>query len=291
MPLIKANNTTFNTMQLRCKSEESPEDLVMIHGLAANMGFWLQDFAPHFAERFRVTLYDLRGHGRSPVTKSGYTPGGMADDLRALLDTLNIRKAHFIAHSFGGVAALKLACAEPERFSSLVLADSHISSERLKEKDIPWKAGENLQAALHQCNLALDVRHPYFGFHLITAVSRMRKNGQEIPEALYPWVKNLLSGNDRQASGKWLELMDTTNAGQELMEDDRLSKDGLRKITCPVLGIYGEKSKSVLTGRYLSSVWPPAEFSFIPDAGHFFPRAQPATVMSLCGRFWDGLRS
>ena len=62
----------------------------MIHGLAANMGFWLQDFAPHFSERFWVTLYDLRGHGRSRLTKNGYTPDAMANDLRALLNSLNM---------------------------------------------------------------------------------------------------------------------------------------------------------------------------------------------------------
>jgi len=276
-------------MQLRCKSEELSEDLVMIHGLAANMGFWLQDFAPHFSERFRVTLYDLRGHGRSRITKSGYTPDGIADDLRAVLDSLNIKKAHIVAHSFGGIAALKLAFAEPERFSSIVLADSHISTERLKEKNILWEAGKNLQVVLHQCNLDLDVQHPYFGFHLITTISQMQQNGQEIPKALYPWVKNLLSGNDKQTSDKWLELMNTTNAEKELMEDDGLSKDNLQKIVCPILGIYGEKSKSILTGRYLSSILPSAKFCFIPNAGHFFPKAQPTTVMSLCDRFWKGI--
>jgi pimeloyl-ACP methyl ester carboxylesterase len=290
MPVAKINGTTLNYMQLSHKGEGPVEDLIMVHGLAANMGFWLQDYTPHFTQRFRVTLYDLRGHGRSAITESGYTPETMGYDLRALMDELKIEKAHVIAHSFGGVAVLKAATAAPERFASLIIADSHISTGRLKEKDNNWQTGDALRQALQESGINLDIDHPYFGFQLITAVARLRQDGKDIPAALEPWVRHILAGNNnRPTAEKWLQLMNETKAEQELMDNDGLSESSLQRITCPMLAIYGEKSKSIHTGRYLASLWPKATFVFIPEAGHFFPKAQPDMVMAHCDRFWDSL--
>ena len=42
-------------------------DLVFLHGLAANHAFWFTRIAFALKQRFRLTLYDLRGHGRSSM--------------------------------------------------------------------------------------------------------------------------------------------------------------------------------------------------------------------------------
>ena len=56
-----------------------------------------------------MTMYDLRGHGRSGSPPRGYSPRVMADDLRDLMDALAIDRAHIISHSFGGQIALHFA--------------------------------------------------------------------------------------------------------------------------------------------------------------------------------------
>src|SRR5438046_4762158 len=109
---------------------DEPEDLVMVHGLAANMAFWYFKYACELARDFRVTVFDLRGHGRSQITPSGYTPDNLAVDLACLLDQLGIGSAHLLAHSFGGVVALRFALQRPERVRSLVLADTHVAAVR-----------------------------------------------------------------------------------------------------------------------------------------------------------------
>jgi pimeloyl-ACP methyl ester carboxylesterase len=287
MPVIEVNSAKINYMQLAHKGAGAAEDLVMVHGLAANMAFWLQDYAPHFAERFRVTLYDMRGHGRSQTTDNGYSAAGIAADLAALLDTLGIKKAHIIAHSFGGLAAMTFAARFPERVSSLVLCDTQIDLGRAVAKTMPWPAGDAIQKAFDESGVALNTRDPYFGFRLITEVARIRKEGRDIPEPLMPWVQHVLSGNDSRTAEKWLALIDGTQARDELTTADGLDTAELKKITCPVLALYGENSQSMATGNILKSLWPQIEFVTIPKAGHFFPRAQPELIMSLCDKFWD----
>src|SRR5678815_1384172 len=66
-------------------------DVVLIHGVAGNMAVWylcglVRALAPHF----RVTAYDLRGHGYSESTPSGYTSRDMAEDLLALRRKLGL---------------------------------------------------------------------------------------------------------------------------------------------------------------------------------------------------------
>jgi 3-oxoadipate enol-lactonase len=72
-------------------------------------------------QRFRVIRYDTRGHGDSPVPQGPYTIDDLADDLVALLDRLDVRRAHIVGLSLGGMTAMRVAARNPERVDRLVL--------------------------------------------------------------------------------------------------------------------------------------------------------------------------
>src|SRR5579863_4346621 len=76
-----------------------PRDLIMVHGLGANSGFWYTSAVRWFRRFGRVTLFDLPGHGESDMPETGYTPGHLARVLGELFDHLQISRAHLIAHS------------------------------------------------------------------------------------------------------------------------------------------------------------------------------------------------
>ncbi len=158
MPVALVNGVRLNYLQTEEPGGETRPDLLMVHGLATNMAFWYLPYAPIFAQRFRVTLYDLRGLGRSEMTPDGYTPQNLARDLSCLLDHLGIARTHVLAHSFGGVVALNLACAEPKRVQSLVLADTHLSAVRHAPGDGDWGNRSAVQKILNEHGLALDTR-------------------------------------------------------------------------------------------------------------------------------------
>lgn len=264
------------------------EDLVMVHGLSTNLAFWYLQYAAAFSKRYRVTFYDLRGHGRSETTPSGYRPSDLSNDLRGLLDHLGIRRAHFVAHSFGGVIALDLACADPQRVASLVLADTHIAAARSGTAGRDWSQRARMQKLLDNSGIDLDTRDPYFGYQLLTVAARLQSSGRSVPPELADLVGPLLGRHGGRTAAQWLALMEETTAEAELMGDDGLSPEALKKLRFPILAMYGDHSQARLTGSEFLRLWPHAEFRRVRQAGHFFPTTRSAEVIETCERFWDG---
>ena len=288
MPTAVVNGVRLNYVQMDDGEEGDREDLVMVHGLATNLAFWYFQYAAQLAKTFRVTLLDLRGHGRSEMPASGYSPAVLAEDLAGLLDHLNIAKAHFLAHSFGGVVTLGFACAHPQRVQSLVLADSHISAVRHVETKREWAYGQSIQPILDRHGLELDTKDPYFGYKLLTRVAQWQMRGLTVPGELADVVSPLMGKTGSRTAAQWLRLMDSTTAQAEMMGDDGLSVERLRTLHFPILAMYGDHSQARLTGSELLEVWPHAEFRRVRDAGHFFPSSRPEEVLSGCERFWGG---
>lgn len=98
-----------------------PETLLLIHGLAANAGFWRYNI-PELAKHYRVIAVDLPGYGRSQKSKTyPYDMSFFAGTLVKLLDELGIRSVVPVGHSMGGQIALTMALKYPDRVSRLVL--------------------------------------------------------------------------------------------------------------------------------------------------------------------------
>lgn len=287
MPSVEVNGVRLNYLQLPCESGRQAEDLVLVHGLATNLAFWYFTHAPEFAKRYRVTLFDLRGHGRSETPVSGYTAGNMALDLEQLLDRLGIKRAHFAAHSFGGAVALNLACRAPERFTSLMVFDTHIYKVR-RAGNAAWKSGPTIQRILDENKLKIDVKDAYFGYRLLTEVARLKLRNGTMTRELEDMVCPLMGKNSARTARSWLKLIETTRAEEELMSDDGLSFESLEKLDFPILAVYGELSQAMTTGSRLLNTWPHADFRWIRGAGHFFPVTRPLEFMETCRQFWTG---
>jgi 3-oxoadipate enol-lactonase len=94
--------------------------LVFINSLGSDLRIW-QEVAPAFTERFRVVLYDKRGHGLSDAPPAPYTIDDHTDDLLSLLDHLGIEKASLVGLSVGGMIAQRMAVRSPGRVQSITL--------------------------------------------------------------------------------------------------------------------------------------------------------------------------
>ncbi|WP_136246732.1 alpha/beta fold hydrolase [Halomonas borealis] len=95
--------------------------LVVIHGLLGSADNW-RSHIKQWQERRRVIGLDLRNHGRSPHAP-GMAYADMARDVLALLDRLEVPRAHVLGHSMGGKVAMTLARLAPERLASLIVVD------------------------------------------------------------------------------------------------------------------------------------------------------------------------
>jgi 3-oxoadipate enol-lactonase len=95
--------------------------LVFAHALGHDHTMWDAQVEA-FGRACNVLRYDLRGHGASEAPRGDYTLEQMADDLRALLDHLSIKRCHFIGLSLGAMVGQLAAIRSPMRFASLTLA-------------------------------------------------------------------------------------------------------------------------------------------------------------------------
>jgi 3-oxoadipate enol-lactonase len=105
---------------------EGPTDaplVTMSHSLATDLSMW-DPQAKALARRYRVLRYDTRGHGGTEAPAGAYTLSQLADDARALLQALGIRRTHWIGLSMGGMIGQTLALSSPELFQSLSLCDT-----------------------------------------------------------------------------------------------------------------------------------------------------------------------
>ena len=72
------------------------------HGWPLNADAWDGQMLFLVQNGFRVVAHDRRGHGRSGQASSGNDMNGYADDLAAVIDTLDLRKVTLVGHSTGG---------------------------------------------------------------------------------------------------------------------------------------------------------------------------------------------
>jgi len=96
--------------------------LLLVHGFT---GF-RHDFATQLdalSAHGRVLAPDLPGHGESGRSEdpAHYTLAGLAEDLLGFLDAVGVERCDLLGHSMGGMLALRVALAQPERVASLLL--------------------------------------------------------------------------------------------------------------------------------------------------------------------------
>ena len=97
--------------------------VVLGHGAGGNHAIWFQQVSA-FAPDYRVVTWDQRGFGLSTNRNGLANPRTATADLLAILDHLDVARAHVVGQSMGGWAALGLAVGHQARVQSLVLADS-----------------------------------------------------------------------------------------------------------------------------------------------------------------------
>jgi pimeloyl-ACP methyl ester carboxylesterase len=113
----------------RLNGDSAATPVVLVHGTLADLRTWsAQETA--FAQRYRVLVYSRRYHRPNPQVDDNqtYSPKLHAEDLAALLLSLELPSAHVVGSSYGAYVALVLAREHPDMVRSLVLAEPPIFS-------------------------------------------------------------------------------------------------------------------------------------------------------------------
>jgi pimeloyl-ACP methyl ester carboxylesterase len=154
-----------------------PEDapaVMLVHGWPQNWWAWREVIAA-LAERFRVIAPDLRGHGWTEATVSGYEKQQLTSDLLGVLDALEVERLTWVGHDWGAWTGFLAALRAPERFERLLaLCIPH-----------PWTPRRLRQLALlgYQGPLSLPLLGSRVATPLARTILQMGRGDHRLDEA------------------------------------------------------------------------------------------------------------
>lgn len=105
--------------------------VILLHGGNLDSRMW-DDQMPALVNSFSVIRYDIRPYGRSAQTEKGFSS---VEDLRALMDHLNVKTASLVGLSLGGRIAIDFALTYPGRADKLVLMGPGLTGYALNVND------------------------------------------------------------------------------------------------------------------------------------------------------------
>ncbi len=223
-------------------------DLVLLHGWGLHSSVW-DETAAQLAQRFRVTLIDLPGHGRSPTPVGPYTLATLA---QALAETAPAQ-ATWLGWSLGALAAMQVALLHPAQVSRLVLVTA--TPRFTQTTDWPHAVAPQV---LDEFHAALAADH----HATLRRFLALQLRGSEGARATQQQLEALLV---QQGAPNLAGL----NAGLALLRDSDLRRD-LAAIYCPTLVMAGERDTLTppAAQRHLAEHLPRAQLSVIAGAGH-----------------------
>ncbi len=255
MPTVKANGVE---LYYELHGPENGDVIVLSNGVFMSTASWgLQ--TPVLAKQYRVLVYDCRGMWRSEHPKGPYSMEQHADDLAALLDALDISKAHIAGISYGGEVSMAFAIKYPQRTRSLFLS-STVSElhDVLRGFSALWGAAAR----------AKDPKRLFEG-------SFMLNFSDEYIKAYRSAINTAADRYTQLDMDAVLELLDC-------FERVDLTKD-LHKINVPTMVLIGEED--ILKPRKYSEIItreiPGAQLVVVPGAGHAICLEKPMVFNAL----------
>jgi 3-oxoadipate enol-lactonase len=237
-------------VSLRVSDAGNGTPIVFLHGLGGNLSFWANQ-AREFSKTRRTLRYDLRGHGdSSPSVRQ--TLADHAEDLRQLLDELELDRAEVVGLSMGGMIAQYFAATHPERVSALVLTGT------VPVFAPPGRDRLNLLADLAETTGMEGVVRNFVGGLFAAETAETDPRYRAIAEAF--------CGQDARSFAA---------AARALAEADVTSL--LERISAPTFLCYGENDRLTppKSGQRLADRISGARLTVIPGGGHVLPIENP----------------
>ena len=159
---VETGFANVNGTRLYYEVAGSGHRLVLIHGSSTDTRMWDDQFGP-FSEQYRVIRYDMRGHGRSALPTE--EPYRHAEDLKGLLEYLDIERAHVTGLSSGGTAVIDFALLFPDKTAALMPVSSGPTGRRSgpsSTKQIDAAIREAFKESGKRAATELAYQHPVF---------------------------------------------------------------------------------------------------------------------------------
>ncbi|WP_045875994.1 alpha/beta hydrolase [Pseudofrankia sp. DC12] len=257
MAEIVANGVRLHVQRLAPSGGARPDApvVVMLHGMVIdNLASFYFSLGNAMADAgCEVVCYDLRGHGKSERTPSGYGIATAMADLTAVLGELGIdRPVHLVGNSYGATLALTYGVEYPDRVASLTLIEPPFRIEGL---------GEEMARSLTQVLAAIsdDEVEEWLQFSAGRAVGRIMRSAQA--------------------------LLRETTVAEDMLATKPFSPERLSALPAPVLAIYGGNSEIIEQGDGLARLVPDCTLVVLEHHTHMVLREAADYLRELL-RWW-----
>jgi 3-oxoadipate enol-lactonase len=262
MPRIITNNGYDIGYAEAGAGDETP--IVFLHGVGSDKSVWHPQL-DHFGQTRRAIAFDYPGYGDSDAAPRGTTRDDYADAMISAMHELGIDRAHVCGLSLGGVVAIAMHHAAPERCASLILADTfavHPEGQLFVERSMAaLEAGSLRQLAEGRVDALL---------------------AQPADRAVRAEVVETMSRIDRDAY--------RIGSAAVWLADQR---DRAAEIGVPTLVLCGSEDKFTppALSRELTNLIPGARYEQIEGAGHMTSLEASGEFNTLVGAFIRGVDS
>lgn len=243
----------------------SGPDLILLHGFPETLLGWA-DVMPQLANRYRVHAVDLPGMGQADAPVEGhYHPLAYTDFLQALLEALEIKRAHLLGVDLGMPPVLFFAAHHPERVGRIIVGD-----------------GPGLYRPHLRGPVVRALTHP-LGSRILPLLFRLFPRFSVLRTFRYCRGRMPTSDliNDFQATMTRPHVI--RGAFASILKQMKDLEQRLPAIQCPVLAMWGRHDNLILPGmgEALVQALPSARLAVVEDAGHFVHHDQPTRFADL----------
>jgi non-heme chloroperoxidase len=223
--------TSRDGTQIYYKDWGSGPVVTFSHGWPLNADMWDGQMLFLAQQGFRVVAHDRRGHGRSTQTTSGNDMNGYADDLAAVIETLDLRDATLVGHSTGGgEVARYIGRHGTERVAKVVLIGAVpplMLKTEANPEGLPIEVFDGLRAGIttDRSQFWREFAIPFFG---------LNREGANVSQGVLDqfWLWSMQAG-----------LKNAYESIKAFSETD--FNEDLKKIDVPALLIHGEDDQIV----------------------------------------------
>ena len=272
------NFADVNGIKLCYEVKGEGEPLILVHGFGSNKEGWIAQFEP-LSKYFKVIRFDNRNGGKSDRPNIPNTAEMLADDVRGLLDYLQIEKAHIIGWSLGGIIVQSFAIKYPNRIKKVILINTvmgapntqgvemlknnHIATLKARKEDPEQAFWDGARLGYYYSFRKEMMANPNKKFYDLWSVDDLKKI-----ENLNPPTKQ-----------------DIINQSNALLQ--KITEDDLKKIINPTLLIASSHDKLTSSNSMIEmhNVIPNSILTIIQKAGHSSPISRAPEINKLIIEF------
>lgn len=241
--------------------------ILFLHGLGSSLEDW-EFQRDYFSENYEVILIDLRGHGRSTCSLNQIPNNDLVNilsaDIQSFISKLDLQNLRLVGVSLGGMVALEVATAIPERCRSVAVINTICDLRPRTIRD-------------HTIIISRKIMIKYLGMKFFAHFMAKKLFPKTTQQGLRKRVINRLVANNRELYLKLFRSM----IGWNIL-------DRLAKINLPILFVSGDRDYTpFLYKQECAALTQNGKAVLIRDSGHASPIDQPMELNNVLNKFYS----